>query len=74
MPFNETGGYHPEYAGYKYGQVVKQADTILMGFPAMVPMPEKVRRADLTYYEEVTDINGTFFSVEQRIFNLNHVW
>lgn len=59
VPFNSSGNLHPEYVGYKYGQVVKQADTILMGYPALVSMPEAVRRNDLYYYASVTDINGT---------------
>jgi len=62
IPFNQSGNFHPEYLGYSYGQTVKQADTILMGYPAMAKMSEAVRRNDLTYYEEVTDINGPAMS------------
>ncbi|ELR20704.1 glycosyl hydrolase family 65 central catalytic domain containing protein [Acanthamoeba castellanii str. Neff] len=62
VPFNATGNFHPEYVGYEYGQVVKQADTILMGYPALDQLPEQVRRNDLEYYEEVTDINGPAMS------------
>ena len=39
-----------------------QADTILMGYPALDQLPEQVRRNDLEYYEEVTDINGPAMS------------
>jgi hypothetical protein len=29
VPFNSTGNFHPEYVGYKYGQVVKQVPSSL---------------------------------------------
>ena len=45
------------------GTVVKQADVILLGFPLMVNMSQRVRQNDLLYYEsykgrDVTDPNG----------------
>lgn len=67
IPFNASGNFHPEYEGYPYGQTVKQADTILMGYPAMAPMVEQVRRNDLTYYEEVTDIDGMLSTLMTRL-------
>ena len=58
IPFDEENQYHPEFDGYKTKTVVKQADTILLGFPLMYEMPESVRENDLRIYEEVTDKNG----------------
>ncbi|XP_076464028.1 protein-glucosylgalactosylhydroxylysine glucosidase-like [Babylonia areolata] len=46
--------YHPEFDGYTRGTVVKQADVVMLGFPFKWPMPEEVRRNDLTYYASVT--------------------
>lgn len=50
--------YHPEFQGYTRGTKIKQADTILLGYPLLYPMPPQVRRNDLDYYATVTDTNG----------------
>ena len=55
------GGLHPEYAGY-FNKTVKQADTILLGFPLGVTtfgnMTPAARANDLHWYSKVTDYNG----------------
>eukprot|EP00935_MAST-01C_sp_MAST-1C-sp1_P000962 g962.t1 len=33
VPFDEAAQYHPEFDGYQRGTKVKQADTVLIGFP-----------------------------------------
>jgi len=33
LPFDAKRGVHPEYDSYEHGTVVKQADTIMLGFP-----------------------------------------
>jgi len=58
IPFLQTLGFHPEYDGYVLKQVVKQADTVLLGYPILYSMPPQVRRSDLEYYIGVTDANG----------------
>jgi len=58
VPFDESLQFHPEYDGYPLKQVVKQADTVLLGYPILYTMPPQVRRNDLEYYITVTDING----------------
>jgi trehalose/maltose hydrolase-like predicted phosphorylase len=58
IPFDKNLNYHPEYQGYKRSQIVKQADTVLLGYPVLYSMPETVRANDLTYYAGVTDPNG----------------
>ncbi|TNN87016.1 Acid trehalase-like protein 1 [Liparis tanakae] len=58
IPFDEESQYHPEFDGYNKGDPVKQADTVLLGYPLGLPMSEKIRRNDLEAYEPVTDPNG----------------
>ena len=36
--YDNISDYHPEYLGYKPGEIVKQADTILLGYPLQFPM------------------------------------
>lgn len=49
---------HPEFAGY-LGSQVKQADTVLLGFPLLARNLTRTLRAnDLLYYESRTDPNG----------------
>ncbi|EDQ89749.1 uncharacterized protein MONBRDRAFT_16873 [Monosiga brevicollis MX1] len=55
--FNASTGIHPEYLGYD-GSTVKQADTILIGYPLGYNMTAAVRAADLNYYRERTDPHG----------------
>ncbi|CAG7826840.1 unnamed protein product [Allacma fusca] len=50
--------YHPEYEGYPVGELIKQADAILLGFPLMYPMDPIERRNDLLLYGNVTRRNG----------------
>lgn len=58
IPFDEEFNYHPEYDGYVRGHPVKQADTVMLGYPLGLPMTPEVRRNDLLAYEAVTDPNG----------------
>lgn len=58
IPFDEELNYHPEYDGYVRGHPVKQADTVMLGYPLGLPMTPEVRRNDLLAYEPVTDPNG----------------
>ena len=56
--FDETLKYHPEFQGYTRGTKIKQADTILLGYPLGYAMSEDVRTNDLDYYQTVTDVGG----------------
>ncbi|NXF89623.1 PGGHG glucosidase, partial [Eubucco bourcierii] len=58
VPFDEERKYHPEYDGYSPGELVKQADVVLLGYPLMHPMSSEVRRNDLEMYEPVTELAG----------------
>ena len=57
IPFDTVKQYHPEYDGYD-GEVIKQADVILLGFPLMYNMSKQVRANDLNFYSSVTDLSG----------------
>eukprot|EP00066_Takifugu_rubripes_P004399 XP_003967747.1 PREDICTED: acid trehalase-like protein 1 isoform X2 [Takifugu rubripes] len=58
IPFDQASQYHPEYDGYVKGYPVKQADTVMLGYPLGFQMPLEVRKNDLEVYEPVTDPNG----------------
>uniref|UniRef100_H3DF79 Glycoside hydrolase family 65 central catalytic domain-containing protein n=1 Tax=Tetraodon nigroviridis TaxID=99883 RepID=H3DF79_TETNG len=58
IPFDPASQYHPEYDGYLKGHPVKQADTVMLGYPLGFQMPLEVRKNDLEVYEPVTDPNG----------------
>ncbi|XP_037538885.1 protein-glucosylgalactosylhydroxylysine glucosidase [Nematolebias whitei] len=58
IPFDPESQYHPEFDGYIKGQPVKQADTVMLGYPLGLPMSAEVRRNDLEAYEPVTDPKG----------------
>lgn len=58
IPFEEETQYHPEFDGYVKGHPVKQADTVMLGYPLGLPMTPEIRRNDLEAYEPVTDPNG----------------
>ena len=61
IPYDAALKYHPEYDGYQPGTLVKQADTILLGFPLEIDfnMTPEVRFNDLTMYGgNVTDEGG----------------
>ncbi len=54
---NETFNYHPEFEGYT-GDVVKQGDVILNGWPFLFSQPASTRANDLVYYANRTDKTG----------------
>lgn len=58
IPFDQESQYHPEFDGYIKGHAVKQADTVMLGYPLGLPMSTEIRRNDLEAYEPVTDPNG----------------
>ena len=42
IPFDKENKYHPEFEGYHLNVTVKQADTILIGYPLMYKMDRQV--------------------------------
>ena len=61
VPFDAERQYHPEYDGYVFGTKVKQADTILLGFPLAFSHPTftpSTLANDLAAYGNCTDAGG----------------
>jgi len=61
MPWDSAHNFHPEYEGYRYGEQVKQADTVMLGFPLNIDfnMTTAARLNDLLAYGgKNTDPNG----------------
>uniref|UniRef100_A0A336LM18 Protein-glucosylgalactosylhydroxylysine glucosidase n=1 Tax=Culicoides sonorensis TaxID=179676 RepID=A0A336LM18_CULSO len=59
IEYDAENDYHPQFQGYTIGTNIKQADTILLGFPLEYPkMNESTRANDLEIYEKVTRTNG----------------
>lgn len=50
--------YHPQYEGYEPGTEIKQADTVLAGYPLMFPMKRSTRENDLKLYGNATRSSG----------------
>jgi protein-glucosylgalactosylhydroxylysine glucosidase len=38
LPYDSELDYHPQYQGYKRGEIIKQADVVLLGFPLQYNM------------------------------------
>ena len=55
LEYSKELDFHPQYRGYQPGTTIKQADTVLVGFPLMFPMERTTRSNDLVAYEKVTD-------------------
>lgn len=54
--------YHPQFEGYKVGTEIKQADTVLIGYPLMFPMNQSTRANDLKLYGSATRRSGPAMS------------
>lgn len=54
--------YHPQYEDYEPGTEIKQADTVLVGYPLMFPMNRTTRINDLKFYGNATRDNGPAMS------------
>lgn len=58
IPYNEEKQFHPEFDGYIVGDIIKQADVVLLGYPLMYVKDAVTRRNDLEIYEAVTRPDG----------------
>lgn len=56
--YNSSDNYHPQYEGYQQGTIIKQADTVLIGYPLLYNMSDSIKRNDLLIYENVTRQTG----------------
>src|SRR5436190_5216358 len=57
MPFDSTLNIYKEYATYN-GELIKQADVVMLTFPIDFSMPSGVGLNDLDYYAPRTDLQG----------------
>ncbi|XP_018793331.1 PREDICTED: acid trehalase-like protein 1 [Bactrocera latifrons] len=60
--YDEKLDYHPQHLGYKRGEIVKQADVVLLGYPIQYAMSNATRRNDLLNYEAVIRESGPAMS------------
>lgn len=56
--YDATLDYHPQYEGYEAGTEIKQADTVLAGYPLMYPMNRSTRENDMKLYANATRSSG----------------
>lgn len=68
---DEVLDYHPQFEGYVMGTEIKQADTILIGYPLMFAMNESTRRNDLNFYANCTAKSGP--AMTYSMFAINHL-
>lgn len=61
--------YHPQYEEYKVGTKIKQADTVLIGYPLMFPMNHTTRLNDLKIYGNATRSSGPAMSCSMMAIN-----
>ena len=61
IPSGSAEAFQPEFAGYD-GQLVKQADVTLLGYPWQYPQAPGVELGDLDYYVPRTDPAGPSMS------------
>lgn len=61
--------YHPQFEGYEVGTEIKQADTVLIGYPLMFPMNHSTRLNDLKIYGNATRSSGPAMSCSMMAIN-----
>uniref|UniRef100_A0A1S4GYL2 Protein-glucosylgalactosylhydroxylysine glucosidase n=2 Tax=Anopheles gambiae TaxID=7165 RepID=A0A1S4GYL2_ANOGA len=72
LPYDEIGDFHPQYDGYLASTVIKQADTVLIGYPLQYPgLKAYTRWNDLLIYEPVTRSTGPAMSWS--MYAVNHL-
>lgn len=64
LPYDAAHDYNPQFDGYTRGTVIKQADTVLIGYPLLyayndtAPSTAAALRNNLAYYESVMRSTG----------------
>jgi trehalose/maltose hydrolase-like predicted phosphorylase len=61
VPVDSTLGINPEFTGYS-GQLVKQADVTMLGYPLDYPMTPAIAEGDVNYYAVRTNPSGPSMS------------
>ncbi|XP_049536826.1 protein-glucosylgalactosylhydroxylysine glucosidase-like isoform X2 [Anopheles darlingi] len=72
LPYDPDRDYHPQYDGYNQGTTIKQADTVLLGYPLQYAgMRRSTRSNDLRVYESVTRVSGP--AMTWAMHSINHL-
>ncbi|XP_058056371.1 protein-glucosylgalactosylhydroxylysine glucosidase-like [Anopheles bellator] len=72
LPYDSGLDYHPQYDGYQPGTVIKQADTVLLGYPLQYAGQTATTRSnDLKTYEAVTRRTGP--AMTWAMHSINHL-
>ncbi|XP_052864012.1 protein-glucosylgalactosylhydroxylysine glucosidase-like [Anopheles cruzii] len=72
LPYDSVLDYHPQYDGYRPGTVIKQADTVLLGYPLQYTGQTATTRSnDLKTYEAVTRPTGP--AMTWAMHSINHL-
>lgn len=71
--YDAENDYHPQFEGYRLGTVIKQADTVLLGYPLQYQsmVTATTRSNDLRFYEAVTRSTGP--AMTWSIHAINHL-
>lgn len=67
--FDPVLDYHPQYDDFAVGTEIKQADTVLVGYPLMFPMNRSTRINDLKVYGNATRSSGPAMSFSMYTIN-----
>lgn len=71
VPLNTEMNFHPEFDEFKPYDIVKQADTIMLGFPLGYNMSFATRDNDLKIYSYITDPGGPAMTWSMFSINFN---
>ncbi|XP_062551751.1 protein-glucosylgalactosylhydroxylysine glucosidase-like [Armigeres subalbatus] len=55
---DEEIDYHPQFEGYQRGDLIKQADVVLLGYPLEYSMNVSTKANNMDIYSQVTRSNG----------------
>ncbi|XP_055640447.1 protein-glucosylgalactosylhydroxylysine glucosidase-like [Toxorhynchites rutilus septentrionalis] len=70
--YDAENDYHPQFEDYHLGTVIKQADTVLLGYPLQYQeMTTQTRSNDLRFYENVTRRTGP--AMTWAMHSINHL-
>lgn len=69
--YDPTHDYHPQYEGFDLGTEIKQADTVLVGYPLMFSMNQSTRTNDLKIYGDAT--RGTGPAMSNSMYAINYL-
>jgi len=71
LPYDTEMDFHPQFSNFNLSTIgeVKQADTIMLGYPLGVKMTQKTQVNDLHIYSDITSTNGP--AMTSSMFSIN---